>query len=260
MKKTNEIIPIVEGPMIAPPNMGFNPLQVKVNSDGNKVVDYFIHDGDGEFSPDCVTYPSFYTNFIAVLDDLKPLDVVNVHLNTLGGNLQGGLMIYEALMNTLAKVVVYLEGPVASAGSMIMMAGDDFKISRFSYVMIHTFSGGFGGKANDVKKQTEFTMDWWNDVFNEVYKDFLTEEEIHECIENGREYWFKSEEVEERLNKAKQKYVDRDRLVSYIQMETQSKINKDMQDFIDEDGTLTEKGYKKLASFDKKFQVGEDNA
>lgn len=259
MNKRNEIIPIIDGPIIPQPNMAFNPLQIKTNPDGSKVVDYYIHDGDGQNSPDCITAPYYYTSFIAALDDLKPTDVVNVHLNTCGGSLQASLMIYEALMNTLAKVVMHLEGEVCRGGSMILMAGDDFNISRYSYVMIHTWSCCFGGKASDIKRRSEFEEEWWNETFSEIYKDFLTEDEINECLVNGREYWFKSNEVQERLNGVKQKYIDRDRLVSYMQMETQAKINKDLQDFIGKDGTLSEKGYKKLNQLDKKYGVELEN-
>lgn len=253
MNKKTELIPIVDGGVMQQPNP-FNPLIIKNGEDG-RIVDYFIYDGDGEHSPDCITQPFYYMNFISILGDLKPQETVNVHLNSCGGSLQASLMIYEALMNTQAKVVMYLEGEVASGASMIMMAGDDYKVAKHSYVMIHSWSGGLAGKSSDIKRRCDFDNEWFTEAFTEIYSDFLTEEEILNCLENGREYRFKSQEVMDRLNKAKQKYIDRDRLIAYIQQETQEKVNKEITDCIGENGVLTEKGYKKLQQMDKKYQV-----
>lgn len=231
----------------------YQPLTKKIAQDGSTIIDYYIYDGDGRFSPDSITNPSYYVNFLALLNDLNPNDNVHVHLNTGGGMLDSSLAIYEGLCNCNAQVTMHVEGPCCSGGSMILMAGDQIIINKFGYVMIHTFSGGMIGKASDMKIKNEFEMKWWDYSFKEIYKDFLTEEEMNDCL-NGKDFWFNAVEVDERFNNKLKKALDRDRLVSFMQRETQMKVTAEMTSYINELGELTEKGYKKLKQFDKMIE------
>jgi len=82
-------------------------------------------------------------NFIAVdefLNDLEQLngkDHVTVHINSVGGDMYGGIAIYNRLKGLAAKVTTINDGLAASAGSIIFMAGDDRKVNSGSNLMIH---------------------------------------------------------------------------------------------------------------------------
>lgn len=62
---------------------------------------------------------------------------VSVVINSPGGNYFEGLSIYNILREHKAKVTVKIVGIAASAASVIAMAGDEIKISRAGFLMIH---------------------------------------------------------------------------------------------------------------------------
>ncbi|ABA78219.1 Clp protease ClpP [Rhodobacter sphaeroides] len=63
-------------------------------------------------------------------------DVV-VNINSPGGDFFEGLAIYNALREHPAKVTVRVLGVAASAASVIAMAGDEIRIARAGFLMIH---------------------------------------------------------------------------------------------------------------------------
>ena len=82
-------------------------------------------------------------NFIAVdeflhdLDQLDGTDHVTVHINSVGGDMYGGIAIYNRLKGLAAKVTTINDGLAASAGSIIFQAGDVRKVNSGSNLMIH---------------------------------------------------------------------------------------------------------------------------
>lgn len=63
-------------------------------------------------------------------------DVV-VNMNSPGGDMFEGIAIYNMLREHKAKVTVNILGMAASAASIIAMAGDEIRIGRPSFLMIH---------------------------------------------------------------------------------------------------------------------------
>lgn len=86
-------------------------------------------------------------NFIAVdeflkdLDELTGKDEITVHINSVGGDMYGGIAIYNRLKGLAAHVTTVNDGLAASAGSLIFMAGDTRKVNAGSNIMIHGAAG-----------------------------------------------------------------------------------------------------------------------
>ena len=72
----------------------------------------------------------------AALRTIGGNDVV-VNINSPGGDYFQGLAIYNLLNEHPAKVTVKVLGIAASAASVIAMAGDDIRIARAGFLMIH---------------------------------------------------------------------------------------------------------------------------
>ena len=70
------------------------------------------------------------------LDAAGNRDVI-VTINSPGGNYFEGLSIYNMLLEYPAKVTVKILGLAASAASVIAMAGDEIRIARAGFLMIH---------------------------------------------------------------------------------------------------------------------------
>ena len=64
--------------------------------------------------------------------------------------------------------------------------------------MFHNYSGGVFGKGGEMMDQLEFERLWSTNLLHEVYKDFLTEDEVNTILDN-RDIWLTSDEVSERL-------------------------------------------------------------
>lgn len=80
----------------------------------------------------------------------KPLDV---HINSVGGNVYEGIAICNALKNYDNDVTIYIDGIAASIASVIACASNDVRINNGATLMIHGVSGGFWkhGTAEEIK-------------------------------------------------------------------------------------------------------------
>ena len=127
-------------------------------------------------------------------------DVVHILLNGPGGSDS----VMKAFLNTMAQseahIITEIEGQCCSALTMIFLAGNEFRVSDDSEFMIHTASFGYGGKENNVRQYVEFNAKANSRLMHKYYKNYLTEEEIEECIE-GKDFWMDAEEIRDRLSK-----------------------------------------------------------
>jgi len=130
-------------------------------------------------------------------------DVVAVHINSPGGDLDTALQIIDAIESTPATTIAFLEGQACSAGSMIAMACENVEVSEYAYMMIHTFNQGISGKFSDIQNSTDFHKKWWKEVFEKLYADFCTPEEIERVLA-GHELWLDAEQIVERFAHRKQ--------------------------------------------------------
>jgi ATP-dependent Clp endopeptidase proteolytic subunit ClpP len=86
------------------------------------------------------------------------LESVDVEINSPGGSVFEGNRIYNALRGMSArgvKVITTVNGLAASMGSVILMAGDERKMTKGSRVMIHEASTIAVGDARSLKKTAE---------------------------------------------------------------------------------------------------------
>jgi len=93
-------------------------------------------------------------NFIAVdefLQDLEELgakDNITVHINSVGGDFYAGLAIYNRLRGLKANVTTINDSLAASAGSIILQAGNTRKVRAASNTMVHGVLGFLYGYYN----------------------------------------------------------------------------------------------------------------
>ena len=76
-------------------------------------------------------------DILAQISETAQGEDIDVSINSRGGDMFGGIAIYNALMQHDGKVNVTIEGLAASAASLIAMAGDTIAMPENSYMMIH---------------------------------------------------------------------------------------------------------------------------
>lgn len=79
------------------------------------------------------------SEFLDDLDKLSNASSVTVRINSPGGDLEAGVVIYNRLKN-LPNVTTIVDGLAASAASLILQAGKTRKVYKNSQVMIHSAS------------------------------------------------------------------------------------------------------------------------
>lgn len=93
-------------------------------------------------------------NLSAQLADLD-VDVINVNINSYGGEVAEGLAIYNALKRHKAKVRTCCDGFAFSIASVIFMAGDERIMNEASLLMIHNAFSFAEGDANALRKMAD---------------------------------------------------------------------------------------------------------
>lgn len=144
--------------------------------------------------------PSYYRNLLQVLLSANDNDVIELWINSSGGDLSSAEAIMSAISSTEATVVAIVNGKAYSAASMIMLACHEIVIMPTASVMCHEASWVSAGKGSDQKAYTEFSTKKIDKLIEDVYEGFLSASEIH-SVKNGKEIWLVADEVNERLSK-----------------------------------------------------------
>jgi len=90
------------------------------------------------------------------LQALDPdIELINVHINSYGGEVAEGLAIYNLLRNHKAKVRTYCDGFACSIASVIFMAGDERIMNAASLLMVHNAWMYTAGNADQLRKDAD---------------------------------------------------------------------------------------------------------
>ena len=94
---------------------------------------------------------------------------VEVNINSPGGDMFEGVAIYNMLREHKGKVTVNVLGIAASAASVIAMAGDEIRIGRPSFLMIHNCWCVAAGNRHDFADMAEY-MQPFDAAMADVYE------------------------------------------------------------------------------------------
>lgn len=139
------------------------------------------------------TCPQDVSDMLAGIDNTKPLDV---HINSGGGSVHGGLAIYSLLKRYAGTKTAYIDGLAASISSVIPLACDKVVIMPAAQFMMHKPWGFIRGNANDIQKEIEvlnLCQESITDIYMTKVKESVTREQITEMINS--ETWLKGDET-----------------------------------------------------------------
>lgn len=132
--------------------------------------------------------------FAQDLKGLGDISVLNIYINSGGGDVFAGLAIYSMLKRHPAQKNVYIDGLAASIASVIAMAGDTVYMPKNAMLMIHKAWTMAIGNANDLRKLAD-DMDKIDQSILTTYQDKtgLEPEKITEMV--NAETWLTAEET-----------------------------------------------------------------
>lgn len=140
-----------------------------------------------------------YVEWFDAIRHATEQDVVKIYINSVGGDLFTAIQFMRVLSDTAATVICSVEGACMSAATMVFMCADSFEVTPHSIFMFHNYSGGTIGKGGEMIDQLQHERKWSERLMNEIYKDFLTQQEISSMLDN-KDLWMDGEEVVRRMH------------------------------------------------------------
>ena len=139
-------------------------------------------------------------SFKKELDNLGSVSDLNIFMNTPGGEVFVATTIcsmLQRLKDSGTKIHTYVDGLCASAGTFILMMGDDINIYENSVIMIHKPINHCYGNAIDFQKCIDVLDTIENSTMIPLYmkKSKVNQDEIKELI--NEESWLGAERIEE---------------------------------------------------------------
>ena len=142
-------------------------------------------------------------SFKKELDNLGNISDLNIFMNTPGGEVFVATTIcsmLQRLKDSGTKIHTYVDGLCASAGTFILMMGDDINIYENSVIMIHKPINYCYGNAIDFQKCIDVLDTIENSTMIPLYmkKSKVNQEEIKELI--NEESWLGAEQINKVFN------------------------------------------------------------
>lgn len=131
-------------------------------------------------------------DFISELSGITA-KVVNVEINSPGGDVFAGLAIYNALKSSGKEIVVKVMGVAASAASLIAMAGDKIIMPKNTFMMVHNPWSFAMGNADELR-DTADTLDKIGASLQATYvaRTGQSEDKIKELL--SKDTWLTADE------------------------------------------------------------------
>lgn len=152
--------------------------------------DYYLTEEIGD--------PSEYLDLCNILRTAGPQDEVVIRFNSGGGQVRTGNQIINAIEDSQAHVVGFIEHDCGSMATFIFLACHSWAVSRYAEWFSHTVSGGNYGKEPETFEASQFLRRVTHRRIREDYAGFLTAAEI-EAVIGGKDIYLDADEIVERL-------------------------------------------------------------
>ena len=118
---------------------------------------------------------------------------INLHINSLGGDVIEGIAMFNLLKQHQATVNVYIDGFACSIASVIAMAGDKVYMPKNAMMMIHNCWTYTEGNAKELRKTADdLDKIMQSSIESYMSKINISEDELRELLDN--ETWLTAQE------------------------------------------------------------------
>jgi ATP-dependent Clp protease protease subunit len=134
-------------------------------------------------------------NYIEVAKDT----VVTIYINSYGGDVYGGLNLYNYMLHTPLRIHTCVTGFAGSIASILFLAGEERRMLPYSRVHIHEPGKNlFSDKSIDGLDGVVNDLHYYKDVITNIIADRtnLTADEIDKMITNRNQYFNAQEALE----------------------------------------------------------------
>lgn len=182
-----------------------NPAQVQASSVTKAFINKPINSLHTFYLSGSIEEPSEYVSWFEIMRNAGEGDVIQIHINSYGGDLFTAIQFLRAIADTQAHVICSVEGACMSAATMIFLCADTFEVSEHSIFMFHNYSGGTFGKGGEMIDQLVHERKWSEHLLKRIYAEFLTESEVESLLAN-KDIWMDGDAVLKRLTTRHEKF------------------------------------------------------
>jgi ATP-dependent protease ClpP protease subunit len=156
-----------------------------------------------------VTETEHYQEMFELLQTAGENDCVRIIISNFGGSLSTCVAIVNAIRNCRALTVGVLASVAYSAGGAIWLACEAQEVGQHTGFLAHDGQGSTYGSLHQQKMSIEHDMAILRSLYEDVYENFLTTEEIETVLKNG-DLWISGKDIVERLEKREALYKQQD--------------------------------------------------
>ena len=149
--------------------------------------------------------PEDFIEAVTALNMASSEDDVVIHLNSSGGSIDAVDTLLFEMSKCAGNIHIKASGTVASAATLILLAGHSFELSPYTNILFHSASFGTYGKSADVVEYSTFVKAQTERLMRDYYKDILSDDELHDVFENKKEFWMDSDDFCNRFEIANEK-------------------------------------------------------
>lgn len=131
---------------------------------------------------------------INALQNSQPEDILEIHISSHGGLVSELIELYNLIDSMFYERVTTFCNFGYSAGALSFLFGDDRVIYEHSDWMMHSYSGGYIGKRDDMIKQLKHDDTRINKFFDEVLEPYFTPKELKK-MRDGEDFWQNAEKM-----------------------------------------------------------------
>jgi ATP-dependent protease ClpP protease subunit len=129
-------------------------------------------------------------------------DTLELRISSPGGLVTECQQIVNIMWNKFnGRTTAYIDSHASSAGAFTFCSADKRVVYENSRLMLHNYSGGHGGKHQDMKDRMEFDekhiIGFLKSTLQVGKNGFMTKKEFKRMVE-GREFWWDAKEMCER--------------------------------------------------------------
>lgn len=171
-------------------------IKITAEAGGAGKLDIFGHIGEDWWAED----PEENTakRISEKLEALKECESVTVRINSLGGDVDTALAVH-AMLKECKNVTTEAVGMVASAATIIFMAGSTRKINKSALFLVHKCSSWVNGNENALEEELE-AQRTVNETMMEVYTgEGVSREDVESLMEanHGEGKWITAKEAKQ---------------------------------------------------------------
>lgn len=171
---------------------------------------YHVHNDDKIFLYGTIESSFDFADAIEALSRCERDDTVTIYLSSPGGCVSAVDALLHSIKSAQDKGVTVhcvATGLCASAATFVLLECTSFELSDGFHALIHNGSLGDGGSYNQFRASTTFYLKYMEDRLREVYKYFLTDDELGQVMD-GKDIWLSPQDWIARYEKRNQAYLE----------------------------------------------------